>query len=1010
MDVIRVLLIGMLIAALPVVAAADVIPISDVNENSASGAPVLMGQVVTVRGVVTVETGILSDNNDIYIQDATGGVNVLQRNFASPVVALGDSVEVTGVVGHATTSGRTSLFVRTSYPGTRIRVLNSGNPLPEPLALSPQDVIADGNGYEGIYAVVSGVVFEEYGYEWGACGSPPGDFRGKLVAGGDTCWIWFDAYSDFCGADEPRERFEVYGVIVPDISSSPESGHGILPPSMSSVLPVGPGSGYCSVSPNWVYTAETVDLTFSLEAEGGVLTQIALDVAEGWGFSGSSSDVVLEGDAFAGVTPITTTEYVVLDGCSLSRENLGTVTLTGVEAPDHAGTWTFTVRTADEGNDPVELVASPEVGVGYQAQEGAILINEVYAHSGGNDAIDRAEFIELHNPGTDTVDLTGWILTDIDNTGKCGGRNLWAFPDGAEIEPGGYIVVAKDAKFSTYNGFESVFGQWPDYELFDIYGTDIDWPVQQENHPNMLLVSGDTGRNHEIRLMGGADETGFLVSGMPAYEAVYLYSDKSLEYLVDAVEYRNPVLLAEDPCTGTAGIGGAHDSWVPGPVPRGVSLNRDNVSTDTDVCSADFFLAEPTPGDVNPASDTFAPSVSTASGAGLDFVIVKFSEPVDESDAVNLSNYNLGRDGLILDATLSRDGRTVLLRTERRAPGDSHELTVAGVRDVAGNEMPGYSKTVSVSSTATSIEDVQAYDDNGLCVMTGEDVSVVGFATIPPGIFQPDRTNMYIQDLEGWGVNVYSGGPMPQPAMEGDLLSVSGEVLDYVSSSTGAGATTEVDASSMTVLARGFEPIEPRVMKTGDIGHEDNEGALIATSGVVVSVEGFAIYINDGSGSIQVYQNFTDHDFSVFAVGDSVAITGLLLQYDQMPPYFEGYELAPRYDSDMVILESHYSESADIDVTARVLDAGGGESIEIAFNAPRASHVTVRIYDLKGREIATIFDGQCLGPQRATWDARNDNGERVPLGAYLCHVMAREQGRGDGSNAAVPIVIGTRLD
>lgn len=1008
MDVIRVLLIGMLIAALPVAAAADVIPISDVNENNVSGAPVLMGQVVTVRGVVTVETGVLSEDNDIYIQDATGGVNVLQRDFASPVVALGDSVEVTGVVGHATTSGRTTLFVRSSSPGTRIRVLNSGNPLPEPLALSLHDVIVDGNDHEGIYAVVSGVVFEEYGYEWGACGSPPSDFRGKLVGGGDTCWIWFDADSDFCGTDEPRGQFEVYGVIVPDINSSPEPGHGILPPSMSRVLSVGPGSGSCSVEPGWVYTSEVVDLTFSVEAEGGVLTQVTIDIAEGWDFSGSSSDVVLEGDAFAGVTLIVTTEYVVLDGCSLNRDDPGTVTLTNVEAPGNAGAWTFTVRTADEGNDPDEILASPEVGVGYQADEGAVLINEIYAYSGGNDAIDRAEFIELYNPGPDAIDLTGWILTDIDDSGECGGRHLWAFPEGAVIDSGAYVVVAKDAKFSTYNGFESVFGEWPDYELYDIYGTDIDWPVQQENHPNMLLVSEDTGGNHEIRLMGGADETGFLVSGMPAYEAVYLYSDKSLAFPIDAVEYRNPVLLADDPCTGEAGIDGG--AWVPGPIPRGVSLCRDDASTDTDDCSADFFLAEPTPGEANPASDLSAPSVSSSAGAGLDFALVTFSEPVDESDAENLSNYNLGRDGLVLDAMLSRDGRTVLLTTERREPGDSHGLTVSGVRDVAGNEMSGYSGTVAVSSAATTIEDVQAYDENGLCVMTGEDVSVVGFATIPPGIFQPDRTNMYIQDLEGWGVNIYSGGPMAEPAMEGDLLKVGGEVLDYVSSSTGAGATTEVDASSITVLARGFDPIEPRFMRTGDIGHEDNEGALISTSGIVVSVEGFAIYVNDGSGSVQVYQNFTDHDFSVFAVGDSVAITGLLLQYDQTAPYFAGYELAPRYDSDMVILESHYSESADIDVTSRVLDAGAGESVEIAFNAPRASHVTVRIYDLKGREIATIFDGLCLGPQRVAWDARDDNGERVPTGAYLCHVMARDQGRDDGTNAAVPIVVGKRLD
>jgi hypothetical protein len=219
-----------------------------------------------------------------------------------------------------------------------------------------------------------------------------------------------------------------------------------------------------------------------------------------------------------------------------------------------------------------------------------------------------------------------------------------------------------------------------------------------------------------------------------------------------------------------------------------------------------------------------------------------------------------------------------------------------------------------------------------------------------------------------------------------------------------------VDASSVSILARGFSPPEPTVLKTGEVGHEDNEGLFVQTSGVVVSVEGFAIYVDDGSGSIQIYQNFNNINFEQFAVGDSVSMTGAVLQYDQSMPYLSGYELAPRYDADMEILEAHYSGSADVEISARVLDLGSDEAIEIRYNAPKASHVTVRIFDLKGREVATVYDGICLGPQRTTWDARDNAGKRVPMGAYLCHVMARDRERGNGSNAAAPIVIGRKLD
>ena len=46
----------------------------------------------------------------------------------------------------------------------------------------------------------------------------------------------------------------------------------------------------------------------------------------------------------------------------------------------------------------------------------------------------RHDWIEIHNPTTEPVDLEGWSLTN--------GRSdttLWPFPD-ARIEPGGYLV------------------------------------------------------------------------------------------------------------------------------------------------------------------------------------------------------------------------------------------------------------------------------------------------------------------------------------------------------------------------------------------------------------------------------------------------------------------------------------------------------------------------------------------------------------------------------------------
>ena len=199
-------------------------------------------------------------------------------------------------------------------------------------------------------------------------------------------------------------------------------------------------------------------------------------------------------------------------------------------------------------------------------------------------------------------------------------------------------------------------------------------------------------------------------------------------------------------------------------------------------------------------------------------------------------------------------------------------------------------------------------------------------------------------------------------------------------------------------------------LQTGDMSDESLEGTYMRTSGVIISLEGFAIYIDDGSGSIQVYQNFTDLDFSGYSLGDSLEVTGVLLQYDYSAPYFGGYELAPRYTSDLVTLTSHFDEKVTVTTESRVLDVDNGDSIDIRYNGPKASHIAVRIFDLQGRSVATLYNGWCLGPQRATWDGRDEAGRKVPPGVYVCHVQARPRVGGEVVEDAAPIVVGMRLE
>ena len=71
---------------------------------------------------------------------------------------------------------------------------------------------------------------------------------------------------------------------------------------------------------------------------------------------------------------------------------------------------------------------------------GQILINELMAGNDDTVADENGDFddwLELYNPGSVAVDISGWLLGDDVFTDF----DPWTFPKGTTIEPGGFLVV-----------------------------------------------------------------------------------------------------------------------------------------------------------------------------------------------------------------------------------------------------------------------------------------------------------------------------------------------------------------------------------------------------------------------------------------------------------------------------------------------------------------------------------------------------------------------------------------
>ncbi len=69
----------------------------------------------------------------------------------------------------------------------------------------------------------------------------------------------------------------------------------------------------------------------------------------------------------------------------------------------------------------------------------------------------------------------------------------------------------------------------------------------------------------------------------------------------------------------------------------------------------------------------------------------------------------------------------------------------------------------------------------------------------------------------------------------------------------------------------------------------------------------------------------------------------------------------------------------------------------LSYALPASGHVTLQIFDVRGRLVRTLTDGeQEAGTHTASWNGTADNGRRVALGMYLAKLtVGGAQGQGE---------------
>jgi hypothetical protein len=109
-------------------------------QTDSDGVPLNLGYRVRLKGITTVSTGVFSGSNyDFYMQDNTGGIDLFKYGYGpdSTQYLAGDSLLVVGTIDQYRGKAEVTDF--------DITVLSSGNPLPDPIRITIEDM---GEEYE----------------------------------------------------------------------------------------------------------------------------------------------------------------------------------------------------------------------------------------------------------------------------------------------------------------------------------------------------------------------------------------------------------------------------------------------------------------------------------------------------------------------------------------------------------------------------------------------------------------------------------------------------------------------------------------------------------------------------------------------------------------------------------------------------------------------------------------------------------------------------------------------
>lgn len=279
-------------------------------------------------------------------------------------------------------------------------------------------------------------------------------------------------------------------------------------------------------------------------------------------------------------------------------------------------------------------------------------------------------------------------------------------------------------------------------------------------------------------------------------------------------------------------------------------------------------------------------------------------------------------------------------------------------------------------------------DNDGVPDLLGQIVTISGVATCETTLFSTTGFSFYVQDATA-GINVYAY-EAPMDLMPGEEWEITGEIKAY-------NGLTEISPASIDDYEYVGNPGMPQpvqLMRNQPVS-EPLEGMLLAAGSpsqlqwVTVATSpsyaggGYNFDVWNGQTVIPVRVNeSTGVDVSGITAGSRLFLKGIGGQYDSTEPYDSGYQLLPRYQTDLTPFNPAIDNFFHLDVTGNPFAPDLGETMSIEYGGPQGVRFNLTVFDRAGRDLAHLAVNSPAG-DIFNWDGRDDWNEFLPMGQYL---------------------------